>query len=313
MSDVENREYSAGGSIHPNMKSYRMASPQSGIGTPGLRTIRRAVLYSTKRTEEPKSTGTDGGFWGSNTGGEDVAGKTLGTRMLGGGQGHTEIVTTLKKPFQYNPPNLLMGIQMSPVDHEDSLTPGGNLGTDMTLGSAGSSIEMMFDRTMEVFAGVRSISKEHSEYARLGVAKDILDVYAVLSGDPAMLEASDGKSIAALTREMSDLVTHGSSVVMKTGAAISYSENLVIFGMVTSLSLRFLQFTRDLVPTFGYCHLQFDIYNAGNKGLVANRMGVTDPTSSLNAATGARSATTSRTVAQGNANIQNTAAGWWAQ
>jgi hypothetical protein len=164
---------------------------------------------------------------------------------------------------------------------------------------------MLFDRTAEVQGAWRTGSTSN-EYGRLGIAKDILDVYAVLRGDPTLLEASDNKSIASLTKEMTDLVARGSEILMGHRVAIAYSRDLVIFGLVTSMNFRFLKFNRGLIPTFGYVDLTLDIHNANNTAGVRSEMGVNQLPSTTT--TGSRVSTTGTPATSTPAT--NTSTGW---
>jgi len=247
---VENHQ--SGPDRYPNVQSYAM-SGFSGRGMSGGNKLRRAVLYSAKKTtSEPAATGIFGPSPGS-------------APYLRRG---SEIITTLSKSFQFNPPTMLLGINVAPTDPEEAELEGGTAAeAGGYIGTAGTSVEMLFERSIEVQAG-------SGEYKRLGVAKDVLDVIAVLRGDPTLMEASDDKSLREFTHMLTDLVGNGSKVLMAYRAAIVYSEDLVLYGLVTNMNIRFLQFNRDLVPTMGYVDLTFDIHNATNTaGMMAQAVG----------------------------------------
>ena len=238
---------------YPNRHSYAM-SGFSARGTPGNK-LRRAVLYSAKKTSsEPAATG---GIFGQNP---NV------TPYLK--QQSSEIISTLSKPFQFNPPTMLLGINVAPTDPEEAELAGGTAAeAGGYIGTAGTSVEMLFERSIEV----QGMS---GEYGRLGVAKDVLDVIAVLRGDATLLEASDDKSLREFTHMLTDLVGNGSKVLMAYRAAIVYSQDLVLYGLVTNMNIRFLQFNHDLIPTMGYVDLTFDIHNATNTaGMMSQAVG----------------------------------------
>jgi len=250
--------------LYPNDgKSYVMsgggASSDDRRGQPQARSsIKKAVLYAVSNMGSG-TTGFDGNVYGLPNGGL--------------GSGTSEITSPpLKKEFQFNPPTLIMSIQMAATDSSDTQQPGGNLSGNQYIGTAGSSVEMLFDRTAEVHRGIQDPNGAYGEYARLGVAKDILDVYAVLIGDPTLLEAQTDKNIRELTRGLTDLVSQGSRILMGHRAAISYSHDLVVFGLVTEMRFRFIRFNYQLIPTFGYVDLKFDVHKAGNTSSVRNEM-----------------------------------------
>jgi len=261
---------------YPNSQSYAM-SGASGRGQPGNNKLQRAVLYSAKKTTSEEEGG--GGIFGPSPGSAPYLRRAS-----------TEIITTLKKPFQFNPPSLLLQLAVAPSDPEAAILAGGTEAGG-SLGSATTSVEMLFERSMEVHAGI-------GEYKRLGVAKDYLDVIAVLRGDPTLLDASSDKTIREFTHSMTDLVGNGSEILMTHRAAIVYSEDLVVFGLITNIRLRFLQFSRDLIPTMGYIDLEFEIHNA------TNRTGVTSQAVSA----GVGTATTGTSLV--NANLNRVVSGW---
>lgn len=194
----------------------------------------------------------------------------------------SEIQTSIRKVFQFNPPTMMLGISMAPTEPDAAKDNRGNLKTSY-LGTAGTSVEMLFDRSAEVASGPNS---GWGEYKRLGVARDVLDVYAVLRGDASLLAdpgrvgaADDGQvrnvaanpqSIREFTSTLYDLVGTGSQVILASTVALSYSPDLVLYGMVTSMDFRFLKFNHDLVPTYGYVDLTMDIYNAASSSAVSN-------------------------------------------
>ena len=255
-----------GSTIYPNWQSYVMSGRHSNVkndqGRPvGGGVLKKAVLYS--------ATVAGGAI-------NQTSGASVGSDFAG----NTEIVTSLRKPFQFNPPSLIMRIGMAGTDSSDSAQSGGNLKETAYIGTAGTSVEMLFDRTAEVHAGKMNPGGKHSEYAKLGVAKDVLDVYAVLRGEPELLEASDDKSIANLTLTLTDLVSRGSQILMGHRAAISYSRDLVVYGLVTNMQFRFVKFNHELIPTFGFVDLTFDVHKATNTSEVRTEM-VGEPGSTI--------------------------------
>jgi hypothetical protein len=238
---------------YPNRHSYAMSS-FSARGTPGNK-LRRAVLYSAKKTT---SEGAQPGIFGPSPGSAPYLKQS------------SEIITTLSKPFQFNPPTMLLGINVAPTDPEEAELEGGTAAqAGGYIGTAGTSVEMLFERSIEV----QGMS---GEYGRLGVAKDVLDVIAVLRGDATLLEASDDKSLREFTHMLTDLVGNASKVLMAYRAAIVYSQDLVLYGLVTNMNIRFLQFNHDLIPTMGYVDLTFDIHNATNTaGMMSQAVGAT--------------------------------------
>jgi|KBSMisStandDraft_5_1062788.scaffolds.fasta_scaffold46406_2 hypothetical protein len=245
--------YYAGGDRYPNAHSYAM-SGFSGRGLPGGNKLRRAVLYSVKKTATTTYNNGTPAWVTPNATPQDVHPP----------MSMSEVVSTLKKPFQFNPPAMKLAIQMSETAPEETELAGGTA-SGGSIGLAGTSFEMLFERSIEVHAG-------SGEYGRLGVAKDYLDVIAVLRGDPTLLEASDDKTIREFTHTLTDLVPNGSEVTMSYRCAIAYSPDLVLFGRVTSINLRFLQFNRDLIPTMGYIDMEFEISNASNRSGVLSQM-----------------------------------------
>lgn len=245
--------YNTTAKAYPNWKSYVMSS--HGFTNNYTRSngtqLQRARLYAT--------TGSARANYSPNPNSLDV-------------YPATQVNTTLFKEFQYNPPELRMQVAMSPLDPGDSQNNEGNTDGGATLGIASTGVEMLFDRTQETHAGQMAGSR-FDEYGRLGVAKDIMDVYAVIKGDKELLEAgADKKSLSALTNEMTDLVRNGSKMILSSAVAIQYSRDFILYGFVTDLSFRFVKFNHMLVPTMGYVSLNMDIHNAGNTSLVRNLM-----------------------------------------
>jgi hypothetical protein len=252
--------------IYPNNNSYVMSSntarkgPSNGGRGDGS-FLRKATLYSVRTTtvrayDLPSNT-------------------SYVPPEFKGGQ--KEIVTELRKQFQYNPPQIDMSIQMSPTDPVESILGGGALQSGSTIGIATTGIEMLFDRTLDTNAG-RAGRPSSAAFAKLGVAKDILDVFAVVKGDPTLMEASNdaaataGKSLTDLTSQLTDLVQQGSQILMGARVAIAYSPEFILYGLVQNMHYRFVKFNHNLIPTMGYVNLNIDIHNAGNTSLIRNEM-----------------------------------------
>jgi hypothetical protein len=249
----------AGSKFYPNAKSYRMSSalPSVGVlnGPKDQRThggqLVKAVLYSVKRESNQVF---------------DFASPTSAIKTPTGAR--SEIDTTLKKQFQFNPPDLQMSVQMAPTDPYESTNAAASSGSyHAQIGIASTGVEMLFDRTLEC-----ADPSSNNPYARLGVAKDIFDIYGVIAGNADFFDVGDEElTITNWTRSLSDLVTGGSEAVMGGLVAIQYSADFVIFGLVTGLSFRFVKFNHRLVPIMGYVSMQVDIHNVNNSTTVSNQ------------------------------------------
>lgn len=235
-----------GPSIHPNFVSYRMSSHglQSGHTLGPQRRLEKGKLYSVSRASE---------------------GVQAPKRPPA-----SVIETTLVKTFQYNPPEMYLNVNMAPTEPDEAAVQGGIAG-DAQIGYATTGIEMLFSRGQELVEGKRSPNGRWGAYARHGVAKDILDVYAVVKGDREMLENTTDRSISQLTAELTDLAANGSEIIMGHRVAIAFSEDFILFGSVTSMNFRFVRWNHQLIPTFAYVTLNVDVHNLGNKSLIRNQ------------------------------------------
>jgi hypothetical protein len=248
-----------GSKYYPNAKSYRMSSSLPTVGvlngpkdqrTNGGRLV-KAMLYSVKRESNQIF---------------DFASPTSAIKTPTGAR--SEIDTTLKKQFQFNPPDLSMSVQMAPTDPSEATNANASSGTaHAQIGIASTGVEMLFDRTLEC-----SDASLDNPYGRLGVAKDIFDIYGVIAGNADFFDVGDEElTISNWTRSLSDLVTGGSEAVMGGLVAIQYSSDFVIFGLVTGLSFRFVKFNHRLVPIMGYVSMQVDIHNVNNTNVISNQ------------------------------------------
>lgn len=283
MTDSVNRSVGQSDRMHPNWKSTIMSSPPSSRSIsdptrPVPSVLARGKLFSVQTRSDSRATQVDGRWYGLPD---------------GGSSSDFRINTTLFKDFQYNPPELQMALSLAPVNPDGTENPGGNFDSTVSLGAASTAVELLFDRTQEQHAGQR-VGSQYREFARLGVAKDILDVYAVIRGDEELLRTDDTRSLTNLTAQMTDLVARGSGVLQAFRVALAYSPDFIIFGFVTSMNFRFVKFNHQLIPTMGFVTLNIDIFNLGNQRLVYNEFGV-DPATTPRGVTSTPVAATRRT------------------
>ncbi len=276
-----------GSHIYPNMKSYRMSA--SG-GANLNQQLAKGTLFSVRTSMVGAQEYDSNGY------------------MISPAQ--TEIDTTLSKEFQFNPPELNLAIQYQPVDPEPSMQQGGNYKDGITVGIANTAVEMLFSREQETYLSERD-NNRFANYQGIGVIKDILDVYAVIKGDAEMFKALNNAStggtaapdMATLTQEMFDLAQSGSPLLQSGTVALKFSQRLVLYGRITSMSFRLVKFNRSLIPTMGYVDLQYDIMNTGSTGYVSNLMAVTGGEAAVDP--GTRQGNTSTTP-----NAATSSSGW---
>lgn len=251
MVDIAGVGVSRGG--YPNAKSYQVSAP---VGLVRNRTLRKGKIYSVR-----KKAAFDGTV-------QAMPGTPQETTFRI--PARPEIITTLSKEFQFNPPDLYMSLGMSPLDPNYSAQEGGST-TGLQLGVATTGVDLFFDRTIETNKTWDITGQgATTQWSRLGVAKDILDIYAIVRGDEALLKAQSAYSLSELSSELTDLVASGN--VIQTGmVAIQYSDDFILYGLVTGMNFRFVKFNHRLIPTMGHVKLDLDIHNAGNSALVQNQ------------------------------------------
>lgn len=261
-------EFVTGSRIYPNAKSYAMS--RSAPGNPSARSdirrfldgrLRKATIYSVKRDTSVTSTVFDRAAPTAAPGG--TIGLPIGNK--------SEIVTTLKKQFQFNPPDLYLNVGMSGTVPAEATNSNASSGTPHAqIGIASTGIEMLFDRTLESYADSGKAPTSDNPYGRMGVAKDILDIYGVIAGDASFMNIDEELSLTKLTQSMTDLVAQGSYAVMGGLVAIAYSDDFVLYGLVTGMNFRFVKFNHKLVPIMGYVSLNLDVHNANNSSAINN-------------------------------------------
>lgn len=252
MSDVEIGTPSTDLGGYPNSRATHVSAP---TGLTRNRSLVRGRIYSVDR----KQAAFDGA---------DVTLRIPGQRnpRTVSIPSRPEISTTLFKDFQFNPPDLYMHIGMAPTEPDDAAEEGGKFERMNKLGVASTGIDLLFDRTLESNNG-------RSQWWRLGVAKDILDVYGVIRGDEELLKAQSTYSLSKLTSDLTDLVAGGN--VIQTGmVAVQYSEDFILYGLVVGMNFRFVKFNHKLIPTMGHVRLDIDIHSTGNTSMIRNSWAV---------------------------------------
>jgi hypothetical protein len=257
--DENNATYAPGAILYPNAKSYKVSNPASPAGrktltpttTPGAYAapLRKARIYSVKQTLGElyeKYPGAPGSY-------------ALGRKTLD---------TKLSKTFQFNPPEIQMRMYTAPTDNPEDAPDGVSTATtNLQLGLASTDLSMFFERKQEVHTG-RIAGGKYAEYGRLGIAKDILDVFAIIKGDEAMMDAGENKTLTALTSEMTDLVSNGSQLIMQGFVAIQYSPDFTFYGQVTEMAFRFVQFNHAMVPTMGFIDIGLEVHRVDNQAQI---------------------------------------------
>lgn len=242
----------------PNQKSYAMlpvAKQHEGFHWQG-RSLRHGYIYGYKSVAE---------------GAERY--DPLSSAPGGGPAVTRQINYNSYKIFQFNPPALTMNVSMMPVDSDEDMAQGG-AAPSYGVGLANSSMELFFDRTLEI---ARSNNGKGSELWRdLGVQVDLFDFFKVISGgDVSVLgqyteRTEEGGTVRAgslnhLTGELFDAAIAGSKV-MFTPFVVVFNANLTVHVQkMTSFSFTFLQFTSDLVPVTVRLDIGLEITNMGTK------------------------------------------------
>lgn len=202
---------------------------------------------------------------------------------------------TFVKRFQFNPPTVGMALSMVATDPASTEQAGGALNPGaFGVGAMSSSVELMFNREIEVYyhgpstgrsinnsdsAGVSSFrSDQLAVFRKIGVMKDIYDLMRVFlkgTGDegseltlPPVVDNTP--SLSSVARKVYDLSISGRQINSRpiglvygdgsTAAAMAASgSNMALFGFISSFNLVFNKFSLDLVPTMCQVTLGLDV------------------------------------------------------
>ena len=188
-----------------------------------------------------------------------------------------DINTNLYKYFQYNPPDLSISLQGGNVNPPGTDTPGGGAEGIIGVGNASASFELFFTRDQETYAGTRNIgrlsnSQGYTLYKRLGVQRDIMDLYRVILGADNELDLPTDSSIFKLTSSFFDFAAQGRSIIQRP-VCVTWNDDLTLYGNVDSLGWRFTKFNFDLVPIWANVTISLTILNIANTAQISGSFG----------------------------------------
>jgi hypothetical protein len=259
---------------YPDAKSYAILPNMSRSG-PGYwgRPIRHGYIFGYKQIP---GTGTPGANLGPGLG----LGIDISIPSTPPGYYRTLNYDNYKM-FQFNPPDLPLTVQMMPVESGEVPASGGNL-PQVGVGLASSTLELYFDRTIEIARASRPNNPGQAHWRDLGVQLDLFDLLKVISGpNEEWLKPGQGEgdiripenplggvirneSLNNLTGQMFDSVVSGSAIMFAPFAVV-FSPNLSIHVQrMTSFAFRYLRFTKDLVPTSVKVEMGLEITNMGS-------------------------------------------------
>ncbi len=174
------------------------------------------------------------------------------------------------KQFQFNPFFVEVAIEMTSAAPAETQQQGGTAGTEQ-IGGATTSLQLLFDRSMETYAATMGVDKVDAYtidpiFADIGVQKDLWDVYRILLGGDKDYFKNVGKklvniddvagvggmkvqpgSVTDMTTRLFDLGISGASAWGRR-VAVFYNPNLVIIGDVTSIGFVYAEFNANYVP-----------------------------------------------------------------
>lgn len=172
------------------------------------------------------------------------------------------------KEFQFNPANLDIGFAFVPVNAEGTEAPGG---ADRGAGTGGlgkTSLQLFFNRELEVAKATGGTQIDESgnfagteDFARYGVQRDIYDLLAILLEPNSGVLPRDNLRLGPTY----DIASAGSQA--SAGSApvgIMFNEDFVLYGQSTEFSINYVKFSHNLVPTWAYVNLSMEVFNIGN-------------------------------------------------
>lgn len=183
------------------------------------------------------------------------------------------------KQFQFNPSALNLMYQMTmPVADAATLNPNG-ASMVSGVGMVTTAVNLQFDRTQEVLAAENGRAGVDPVFAKIGMQKDIFDVFRLLLGEMTFntilqdvstpgqpLSPTEPIDVPAdaymngLNEALFDIGLAGGSLNLKN-VIIYFNENLVLYGRVTGLNIIYGTFSSKLVPTIGSVVLDLEIMN----------------------------------------------------
>jgi len=186
-----------------------------------------------------------------------------------------QVLTQYYKKFQFNPVTLQMNTQFVPVESKAAEQNGGGATNVTGLGSMTTAIELMFMRETETFratngnlGGGRMNAQSAAVYKRIGVMKDIYDLYRVIlaNGDDQPngskdIALPDDMTLSALSGRAFDLATAG-SLLFGRAIGLFFNPDMIVYGNVTGLSIVFKKWNSNYVPTVATANLSMEAVSA---------------------------------------------------
>ena len=174
----------------------------------------------------------------------------------------------LAKSFQYNPSDIGFSLSASGIAPTDSDTAGGGA-PPISVGLATSKLNLHFDREQEMRAANSKgiVATPRSKlFKRLGVQRDLVDLYRVLLGNQdelakgsPILVPSDA-SIASMTSGMVDFAAAGQPILFGL-ICFAFNDDFVVYGKVTGFSWNFTKWNFDLVPVWLDVEITLGVYD----------------------------------------------------
>ena len=192
------------------------------------------------------------------------------------------------KQFQFNPAYIGIQFALTPTAPPESLQEGGTATTTLFT-QASTSVELLFDRMIEVSAASSGVDHPiygvtvDPDFAQIGVQKDIWDVFRICLGGEADYFEEVGKSLAnihQLPNTANLKLTRGSATDMMgrvfdlgmsssqawgRPVAVYYNANFMITGFVTGISVVYAEFNGNFVPTKAKMTIDLNVFSSSTE------------------------------------------------
>lgn len=220
------------------------------------------------------------------------------------------------KEFQFNPAEIDMQLATVATDPAASLGSGGNsTGAGTQVGQMTVSVNLLFNREQEVYYATRGktadvvftpgsgVSVRPQPYSvddmesfrRLGVQRDIYDVFRILLADQAddpTLSMTLDMTMTGVTKKFYDLSSAGAQVLGKAFVVLALNDDIAFYGQLTGLNIAFKKFNANMVPVWAEVGMELSVLNAravnsltGSKGYGATD-GTGNPVANADVGTG---------------------------
>lgn len=163
------------------------------------------------------------------------------------------------KKFQFNPASIQLYVGTVEVDGPDTEADGSNA-PGVAFGNSTVGFTMIFDRSIETARATNGKGGPSlAVYKDVGVAKDVFDVYEVITGKMAEGMGADGegfagpaisnrpRSIRDMNKSFFDMSAVGLELRMSP-LALVLNTNMAFYGHLLNFSVNFLKFNANLVP-----------------------------------------------------------------